>query len=29
MGKKKNFVDNLQVSIVSKEYDDFTLNEEY
>ena len=28
-GKKKNFVDNLQVSIVSKEYDDFTLNEEY
>jgi hypothetical protein len=28
-GKKKNFWDNLQVSIVSKEYYDFTLNEKY
>ena len=28
-GKKKNFWDNLQVSIVSKEYYDFTSNEEY
>ena len=28
-GKKKNFWDNLKVSIVSKEYYDFTLNEKY